>query len=54
MDCRDFQGKLPHFSPSVSKNSQCEATVQLKKKYFFGIYKVEPSGEWLLELTQDS
>lgn len=28
--------------------------MQLKKKFFFGIYKVEPSGEWFLELTQES
>ena len=28
--------------------------MQLNKKFFFGIYKVEPSGEWFLELIQDS
>lgn len=55
MDCGDSRGKLPHVSPTAFKKSQCNATVHLKNLLlFFCIYKVDPSGEWLIQPMQDS
>lgn len=56
MDCSYSQGKLPPVSPFATKKSQCNATMQPKNLFFFFfcIYKVEPSGEWLMQPLQES